>query len=513
MVAPSSAGSGAAPAACSAPARIGVGILGGGTVGAALVGLLDERRAEIAARCGVELVPVAVAVRSPDRPRPGVPADLLTGDAAAVVAHPDTDVVVELIGGIEPARELLLAALAAGKPVVTANKEVLADHGAELFAAARAAGVDLLFEAAVGGAIPLVRALRESLAGESVRRIMGIVNGTTNYILSRMTTAGASYLDALAEAQALGYAEADPRADVEGHDAAAKAAIMAAIVFGAEVTAADVYCEGISTLSAGDITFARRLGHVIKLLAIVERTDGDVSQADGASNGGSGAGEKNGAGGMGGPNATSSARASEERSSASPHPPGCDDSSPRTEEQIGAPAPAAGAPTVAVRVHPAMVPEDHPLAAVRDSFNAVFVEGDAAGELMLYGRGAGGRPTASAVLGDLIDAAVNLRAGAAGKPPPTAPARIHPIDELHTAYYLELEVIDRPGVLAAVAGVFGRCGVSIRSMEQEGLGEEARIIFITHVARERDMRATLEELRHLEAVRQVGSVLRVIADE
>ena len=387
---------------------------------------------------------MAVAVRTPDRARPDVPVGLLTGDAAAVVAHPDVDVVVELIGGLEPARELLLAALAAGKPVVTANKEVIATHGAELSAAARAAGVDLLFEAAVGGAIPLVRVLRESLAGESVRRIMGIVNGTTNYILSRMTARGATYLDALAEAQALGYAESDPRADVEGHDAAAKAAIMAGIVFGADVTAADVHCEGISTLSPNDIAFARRLGHVIKLLAIAERID------DGA---------------------------------------------------------------IAVRVHPAMVPEDHPLASVRDSFNAVFIEGDASGEMMLYGRGAGGRPTASAVLGDLIDAAVNLRRGAAAGPPPTAPARIHPIGELRTAYYLALEVVDRPGVLAAVAGVFGRHGVSIRSMEQEGLGDQARIIFITHVACEGDMRATLDDLRHLEAVRQVGSVLRVIADE
>ena len=391
---------------------------------------------------------MAVAVRTPERARPGVPAGLLTGDAAAVVAHPDVDVVVELIGGLEPARELLLAALAAGKPVVTANKELIATHGAELSAAARAAGVDLLFEAAVGGAIPIVRALRESLAGESVRRIMGIVNGTTNYILSRMTAGGATYLDALAEAQALGYAESDPRADVEGHDAAAKAAIMAGIVFGADVTAADVHCEGISTLSPNDIAFARRLGHVIKLLAIAERID---------------------------------------------------DPSP--------------VPTIAVRVHPAMVPEDHPLASVRDSFNAVFIEGDASGELMLYGRGAGGRPTASAVLGDLIDAAVNLRRGAAAGPPPTAAARIHPIGELRTAYYLALEVIDRQGVLAAVAGVFGRHGVSIRSMEQEGLGDQARIIFITHVACEGDMRATLDDLRHLEAVRQVGSVLRVIADE
>ena len=487
MVSPSSSASGAAPSAGSgdgAPVRVGVGVLGGGTVGSALVGLLAERRADIAARCGVELEPVAVAVREPGRARPGVSAELLTGDAAAVVRHPVVDVVVELIGGLEPARELLLAALAAGKPVVTANKEVVATHGAELSDAARAAGVDLLFEAAVGGAIPLVRALRESLAGESVRRIMGIVNGTTNYILSRMTTGGSSYADALAEAQALGYAEADPRADVEGHDAAAKAAIMAGIVFGADVTASDVHCEGISTLSPNDIAFAGRLGHVIKLLAIAERID-PADEAAGTTNGGAGSGG-----------------------------PGCDDFSPRVEEQSGTPAPAAGPPpTIAVRVHPAMVPEDHPLASVRDSFNAVFVEAAAAGELMLYGRGAGGRPTASAVLGDLIDAAVNLVRGAAAGPPPTAPATIHPIGELRTAYYLALEVIDRPGVLAAVAGVFGRHGVSIRSMEQEGLGDQARIIFITHVACESDMRATLDDLRHLEAVRQVGSVLRVIADE
>ena len=493
MVSASPARSGAAPVSGStAPGgsvrRIGVGILGGGTVGSALVGLLDERRADIAVRCGVELVPVAVAVRSPDRPRPGVPAGLLTGDAAAVVADPDVDVVVELIGGTEPARELLLAALAGGKPVVTANKEVIATHGAELFAAARAGGADLLFEAAVGGAIPIVRSLRESLAGESVRRIMGIVNGTTNYILSRMTSGGSGYADALAEAQALGFAEADPRADVEGHDAAAKAAIMAGIVFGAEVTAADVHCEGISTLSPNDIAFARRLGHVIKLLAIAERVD------TGSASAGDAAGTTDGGGGVGVP--LCSSNAGEESS------------------QPGPPTPPPGRqPTIAVRVHPAMVPEEHPLASVRDSFNAVFVEGDACGELMLYGRGAGGRPTASAALGDLIDAAVNLRRGAASGPPPTAPARIHPIGELRTAYYLALEVIDRPGVLAAVAGVFGRHGVSIRSMTQEGLGDQARIIFITHVACESDMRATLEDLRHLEAVRQVGSVLRVIADE
>ena len=480
-----------------------MGILGCGTVGSALLELLAERRGDIAARCGVALDPVAVAVRSPERPRPGIPAELLTGDGASVVAHPDVHVVVELIGGIDPARELLTAALAAGKPVVTANKELIATHGAELFAMARAAGVDLLFEAAVAGGIPLIRALRESLAGEPVRRIMGIVNGTTNFILSRMTTDGATYADALAEAKALGYAESDPRADVEGHDAAAKAAIMAGIVFGAEVTAADVHCEGITTLSPSDIAFARRLGHVIKLLAIAERIDDEPTQSDGApDNEGEGAERRA---------VTTLRPCTEEQAGTPPQFPDTDDSSPvhRGAERHLVPT----SPTVAVRVHPAMVPEDHPLASVRDSFNAVFIEGDAVGELMLYGRGAGGRPTASAVLGDLIDVARNLRRGPAVGPPPTAPARIHPIGELRAAYYLALEVTDRPGVLAAVAGVFGTHGVSIRSMEQEGLGAQARIIFITHVACEQDMRATLDDLRHLEAVRQVGSVLRVIADE
>ena len=306
--------------------------------------------------------------------------------------------------------------------------------------AAAASGVDLLYEASVEGGIPLIRLLRESLAGERITRVMGIVNGTTNYILTRMTEEGATYGEALAEAQGLGYAERDPTADVDGYDAGAKAAIVASIAFGVRVVAGEVYREGISGVSPDDIAFARRLGYVVKLLAVTERA------GDG----------------------------------------------------------------VAVRVHPAMVPVTHPLASVRDSFNALFIEGEAVGELMLFGRGAGGMPTASAVLGDLIDAAHNLRAGGRGRTGVLSRAAVWPIDELSSEYYLNLDVVDRPGVLATVATVFGEHGVSIRSMEQEGLGEEARIVFITHVARERDVQATLHDLRRLDAVKRVGSLLRVV---
>jgi len=351
------------------------------------------------------------------------------------------DNVVEVLGGIEPARGLITAALAAGKPVVTANKELLANVGAELFDAADAAGVDLLFEAAVAGAIPLIRPLRESLVGERITRVMGIVNGTTNFILSQMAAHGTSYADALSEAQSLGYAERDPTADVEGYDAGAKAAIIASIAFGCRVVAGDVSHEGISSITAADISFAARLGYTIKLLAICERFD------DGS---------------------------------------------------------------VAVRVHPAMVANSHPLASVRDSFNAVFIEGDAMDQLMFYGRGAGGTPTASAVLGDVIDAAVNLTRGTAASVGHLRPAVIRPIDDLRSPFTLTLNVADAPGVLAAVAGVFGEEGVSIRSMEQEGLDGSARLVFITHSAREADVRATIRRLGKLDVVHAVGNVLRVV---
>jgi homoserine dehydrogenase len=383
-----------------------------------------------------------VAVRNLARARDvDLPEGAFTHDANEVVTDPSIDVVVEVIGGIEPARSLVLDALKAGKPVVTANKELLANVGAELFAAAEAQGVDLLFEAAVAGGIPLIRPLRESLIGEKLSRVTGIVNGTTNYILTKMSEDGASYADALAEAQSLGYAERDPTADVEGYDAGAKAAIIASSAFGVNVVAGDVYHEGISNLTADDISFAHRLGYEVKLLAIAEQGD------DGR---------------------------------------------------------------VAVRVHPAMVGTDHPLASVRDSFNAVFVEGDAVGQLMFYGRGAGGAPTASAVLGDLIDAAGNLRKGAHASIGRLPRADICPIDEVRSEYYLNVEVVDRPGVLHSVAGVFAEHAVSIRSMEQEGLGDEARLVFITHEAPESAIQATLRDLKELDTVGRIASMLRVV---
>ena len=427
------------------PVRIG--LLGCGIVGGALVELLSERRAFIGQTTGVDLEVAAVAVRSASKQRSDlVDTSLLTTDAEALVKDPSIDVIVEVIGGIEPARSLILTALESGKSVVTANKELLANVGAELYAAADANKVDLLFEAAAAGAIPIVRPLRESLLGEDLTAVTGILNGTTNYILTRMSADGADYGDALSEAQRLGYAERDPTADVEGFDAGAKAAIMASLAFGQNVVAGDVYHEGIASISQDDIAFARRLGYEIKLLGIAERF-GDSSGTE-----------------------------------------------------------------IAVRVHPAMVPCDHPLAAVRDSFNAVFVEGAAAGEIMFYGRGAGGLPTASAVLGDLIDAATNKARGTY-RPVPSGPrARIRSIDDLESAFYVNLEVGDAPGVLAAVAGVFGRHGVSIRSMEQEGLGDGARIAFITHEALERNLQATLHDLRGLDVVTDIRGVLRVIGE-
>lgn len=430
-----------------------VGVLGCGTVGASLVALVHRQNATIHARTGLSLEISRIAVRDLSRSRPiNVENSVFTSDAMAVATDPSIDVIVEVMGGISPARELLLAALGAGKPVITANKALLAAHGSELFAAAEAAGVDLLFEAAVAGGIPFIRPLRESLLAEPVLRVMGIMNGTTNYILTRMSEAGADYSDALAEAQSLGYAEADPTADVEGHDAAAKIAIVASIAFGAEVTGADVECEGISKITADDIAFAARHGYSVKLLAIAERFSG-----------------------------------------------------PNGDE-------------LSARVHPCLVPNAHPLAAVRDSFNAVFVQGEAVGDLMFYGRGAGGDPTASAVLGDLVDAAVNLQSGAHASLGAFAPMTIRPSSQLEAAWYLSLRVDDRSGVLAAIAGVFGEHGVSIDSMEQHSLSgpddaaNEARIDLIIHPALQSDVRSTLDALGVLDSVRSIGSTIRVLVE-
>jgi homoserine dehydrogenase len=444
---------------------IRVGLLGCGNVGAAVARFLLNDAKRIAERTGVQLELAKVAVRSATKERdvPGVE-PLLTTDAASIVDDPSVDVIVEVMGGISPTRDLVLRALRSGKAVVTANKELLANHGAELWDVASDAGVDLLFEASVAGGIPLIRALRESLAGERIHRVMGIVNGTTNYILTRMAASGASYQEALSEAQSLGYAERDPTADVEGFDAAAKAAILANVAFGAKVVAGDVYREGISALNRQDFEAAKRLGFAIRLLAVVEAGPGG---------------------------------------------------------------------SLGVRVHPAMVPEDHPLAAVRDSFNAVFVEGDAVGQLMLFGRGAGGLPTASAVIGDLVDAAHNLTVKGVARKMELHPVAITPIDDLRCAYYLSLFVADRPGVLSAISGVLGRHNVSVRSMEQDapepeatvlvspavGTGGaavdertagQAHLVFVTHPAYERDVQACLHEIRRLEAVRRIGGLVRVV---
>ena len=424
-----------------------VALLGCGTVGNQVLRLIAEQADDLTARIGRPVEVAGVAVRRPAH-HPDVPAHLLTTDAHALVARDDVDLVVEVIGGIEPARSLLLAAFAAGKSVVSANKALLADDGVALHAAAAEAGVDLYYEAAVAGAIPLLRPLRESLAGDQIRRVVGIVNGTTNYILSRMAETGAGFAEALAEATDLGYAEADPTADVDGFDAAAKAAILASLAFHTPVTAADVHREGISAVSATDVARAAEIGCTVKLLAICERV------ANGS----------------------------------------------------------AGSPTdtVAVRVHPAMIPTTHPLAAVGGAFNAVFVEAEAAGQLMFYGQGAGGEPTASAVLGDLVAVARNRLAGAAGQATSGyANLAVRSMDETPTRYHVSLDVADRPGVLATVAQEFARHDVSISTVRQDGHGDAATLVIVTHSAPDAALSATIAALRDMAAVRAVTSVLRV----
>ena len=424
---------------------IRIGMVGCGTVGAATIRLLHDHTDDIAMRAGCRLEVVRVAVRDLDRDR-GLPLDsnAFTTDGASIVDDPEIDVVCELIGGVEPAKTLLLRALDNGKSVVTGNKELLASDGKALFDAAGAAGLDLLFEASVGGGIPLIRPLKESLAGERIGRMLGIVNGTTNFILTRMSEHASSFHDALVEAQQLGYAEADPTADIEGFDAAAKCAILASIAFDSRVVADDVYREGIAGITAVDIADARRMGYVVKLLAIAELDEGEIS----------------------------------------------------------------------ARVHPAMIPQDHPLAAVRDAFNAVFVEGEHVGQLMFYGPGAGGDATATAVVGDLMTAARNRVTGGRAMGCTCAlERRIRPMDDTRGQYYLNLHVADRPGVLAEIAGDFGHNGVSIERVWQEGAGDEATLVLITHRAQEGALQKTLQELRESPAVRSVASVLRVEGEE
>jgi homoserine dehydrogenase len=426
-------------------ATLKVALLGCGAVGSAVYRLLSEQSADLAARAGATLEVVGVAVRDIGRPRlVPVDPDLLTVDGAALVTRPDVDIVIELIGGIEPARTLLLAALNAGKSVVTGNKALLATDRAILHDAARLHGVDIYYEAAVAGAIPLLRPLRESLAGDEVRRVLGIVNGTTNYILDQMDTSGADFGTALAEAQALGYAEEDPTADIAGYDAAAKAAILASIAFHTQVTVHDVYREGITEVTPADIASARALGCVVKFLAICERSSGGVS----------------------------------------------------------------------ARVYPAMIPRVHPLAAVREAYNAVFVEAESAGRLMFYGAGAGGQPTASAVLGDLVAVVRNRLAGLRGPDASTyAELPLVPIGDALTRYYVQLDVADRPGVLAPIADTFAQQGVSIKAMRQEGRGDDANLMIVTHTAREDALAKTVADLSAMTAVRAVASVMRVEGED
>jgi homoserine dehydrogenase len=418
-----------------------VAMLGCGVVGSQVARLLIENKTDLSTRAGADLELVKVAVRNPSSKNYGVKAELLTSDLNSIVIDPQVDLVIELLGGIEPARELILTALKNGKSVITANKALLAKHGAELYAAADKANVDLYYEAAVAGAIPILRPLRESLVGDEVLKVMGIVNGTTNYILTKMDENGAAFADALAEAQKLGFAEADPSADIEGGDAAAKAAILASLAFHSRVTDADVYKEGISKITATDVKVAKAMDLVIKLLAI-----SDVTK-DGA---------------------------------------------------------------IAVRVHPALISRNHPLASVRESFNAVFVESVSAGQMMFYGRGAGGAPTASAILGDLVAVARHRVSGGLGpRESDYAERKIAKIGDTKTRYLIRLNVANKPGVLESVAHVFASHQVSIQTVRQSGAGDKAELIVMTHISSESALSRTVKDLAKLDSVTDVASVLRV----
>ncbi len=421
-----------------------VALLGCGTVGSEVARLIVEQAPDLHARIGRPLELVGIAVRRLNRSRPGLDPGLFTTDAASLVARDDVDLVIEVIGGIEPARGLILSALRHGASVVTANKALLAEDGSTLFAAAADARADLYFEAAVAGAIPIIRPLRESLVGDEITSVIGIVNGTTNFILDKMDTEGAGFADTLSEAQELGYAEADPTADVEGFDAAAKAAILASLAFHTRVRGADVYREGITEVTSSDIASARDIGCIVKLLAICQLSD------------------------------------------------------------------TPGERTVSVRVHPAMIPRSHPLAAVGGAYNAVFVESRSAGRLMFYGPGAGGSPTASAVLGDLVTVARNRVRGAVGPGESSYAARpVTKIGSVMTRYHLSLEVADVAGVLASIAQVFAEHDVSIQTVRQNGRGADAQLVIVTHRALDEALSATVESLRSLDAVLQVRSVMRV----
>ena len=425
----------------SAYRPIRVGLLGAGSVGSQVARLLIENQAELAKRVGAELKLTGIAVRNLNSKRDAeLPAELFTTDAESVILG--SDIVIELVGGIEPAKTWVMQALNAGADVVTANKALIAAHGPELFELADQLGAQLYFEAAVAGAIPIIRPLRESLAGDRIDRVMGIVNGTTNFILDRMESTGADFDEALAEATALGYAEADPTADIEGYDAASKAAILASLAFHSEVAVEKVHREGITSVTAMQIETARQAGYAVKLLAICER----VSE-----------------GGL------------------------------------------------VARVHPTLIPLEHPLAAVRGAYNAVVVEAQSAGRMMFYGAGAGGPETASAVLGDLVSAAKRHLAGGPGLADSThANLEALPVQFVNTRFQITLEVSDKAGVLAKIASIFADHGVSVETVQQSTASNSAALLTVmTHMASERDLEAVVVALKGDDSVASVASVIRV----
>jgi homoserine dehydrogenase len=421
--------------------RVDVGLLGCGTIGSGVFHLIEKNARALAEAAGREVRVSRVLVKALDEPRPfEVDRSLMVTDARKLVEDPDIDIFIEVMGGTEPARSIAIEVLGAGRSLVTANKELIARHGRELVEAASGSGAELRFEASVGGGIPLLRPLEESLGGDNIVKVMGIVNGTTNYILTRMSEEGSTYLEALAEAQSLGYAEANPEADVEGGDAASKLAILSSISFKVGVTADQVYAEGITGIRPQDLDNARELGYAVKLLAIAMRGDEGIS----------------------------------------------------------------------ARVHPTMIPLEHPLASVTGNFNAVFVIGESVGELMFYGQGAGSLPTATAILGDVVNIARNL-----GSRPSLdraywlRPADVTSMEAVATRFYMVLKVVDRPGVLARIAGVFGEHQVSLERVVQKGIGDEAQIVLISHEVKERNFRAARAGLERLDEVLEIPSVIRV----
>lgn len=420
------------------PVRIGM--LGCGVVGSSVARLLLADTDELSTRAGVKMELARIAVRT-IKPYEGINPALFTSDPFSIVNDPEIDLVIEVMGGIEPARELIMTAIENRKSVVTANKALLASHGAEMFTAAYAKGEDIYYEASVAGAIPIIRPMRDSLAGDFVTRLMGIVNGTTNYILTKMHEDDREFADVLKEAQALGYAEADPTADVEGFDAAAKAAILSGLAFHTRVTVDDVYREGISKITLEDVKIAKSMDHVIKLLAIAELTPADE---------------------------------------------------------------------ISVRVHPVMLHKSHPLASVRDAYNAVFVEAESAGSLMFYGRGAGGAPTASAILGDVVAVARHIALNSVGqRETDYADRDIAPIESTKTKFLIRLEVADKAGVLASIATTFANHGVSIQTVNQAGRNDDAEVTIVTHLATEGELKATVAALTNMDTVQNISSVIRV----